>query len=153
MGHTTGSECSPIRKRNAMTTKGRYGKKTVTPTVPDEGTPKRLWKATFRRYINYTPTDKQKEEFHSWADDENLYVLVEWQASLGRQFSVSYDPRAECFQATLFERDEESINAGYIASARGQTAALAMLRVLWYVTVVFPDDWNALISPTAKDLW
>lgn len=125
----------------------------VTSLNSSEDTSKLHWKAAFRRYINYTPSDAQKEEFASWADDTNLYDLLEFHAKLGRQISVSYDLRNSCYQATCFERAEESVNAGYIATGRGGTPATALLRLLWYVTEIFPDDWNELISPTIKDLW
>lgn len=136
-----------------MTEKGRYARKVKGDgeklTEPGKPNVKAQWKG----FVNFTPSEPQKERFVQWLSEVNYYDALDEQAAKGRKISVGYSPNDGCYLATCLERDELSVNAGLMATARAATPSLAQLRLLFYVSEVFQPNWDYLYRGQNADKW
>jgi hypothetical protein len=111
------------------------------------------WSADFTGYVNFQPTEGQKEEFALWLEGKDYWEQLDQQTALGRKLAVALDPKQECYVATCMERDTRSVNAGLVCSARGSTSEMAVWRLLWYVSSALPYNWKSGLKKNAADLW
>jgi len=130
-------------------TKTKATKSTLTPsdTVGDR------FNAPYKGFINFNPSQAQKEDFSEWADSTDFWETLYTHLRLGRKFNCALDKDGKTFCASLMERDKLSPNAGLIATARGLRPDVAAWRLFYYVGELFPQDWNALFSIDQEDRW
>lgn len=109
--------------------------------------------AAYKGFVNFNPSQAQKEDFSQWADATDFWETLDTHLRLGRKFGVNMDKDGKTFCATLMERDRESPNAGLIATARALRPDVAAWRLFYYVGELFPEDWNEIGGNEQLDRW
>lgn len=136
-----------------MTQKNRY--KDTKNVHPEKGAalPSRNWDAAYAGFVNFNPTDAQKDAFVHWADSAEPFLIMDTHLALGRKISFAIDKDGVTHTCSCMERDSTSVNAGLICTARGRTSELAWFRLMYYLGVLFPENWNELSLTKSLDRW
>ncbi len=80
-------------------------------------------------------------------------LIMDTHLSLGRKVSFSIDKDGVTHTASCMERDSKSVNAGLICTARGRSSEIAWFRLMYYLGVLFPENWNELSLTKSLDRW
>lgn len=139
--------------RNAMSEKGRYASKAKGNPEKTEALASKFWNAAYTGYVNFNPSDAQKDAFVTWADSAEPFLIMQLEAEKGRKFTFATDKDGVTFTASCMERDNRSVNAGLIATARGRSIEIALFRLLFYISQLFPENWNELHTTVNLDRW
>jgi|SRR5215208_2572185 len=130
-------------------TKTRANRTSVTPASTNGD----KFSAPYKGFVNFNPSQSQKEDFSEWADATDFWETLDSHLRLGRKFGVTQDKDGKTFCATLMERDVTSPNAGLIATARALRPDVAAWRLFFYVGELFPKDWNTIEGLSQSDRW
>lgn len=107
---------------------------TRTSPVPRDG------KAAFTGFVNYTPTDKDKEAFTAWLDDvEDFDVLLSELVGDGWKFTVGYDSQTSAFVGAVARWDFGHVDAGIVLNVRAGTTELLLHKVVFALTDRYAD--------------
>ena len=127
---------------------------TAKDTVPNGSNARKTrWKAKFTEYVNFTPSDAQKERFALWISEHNLWDELADAMDKGIRVSWEWDDYNSCYQASAFCKDMDSVNAGRVCTARGAEQDTALSRLMWYISDDFPEDWKGKTKNVPKDVW
>ena len=132
---------------------GKQQKTADTTVSSSETARKTRWKAKFTEYVNFTPTDAQKERFAGWISSHNLWDELAMQMDRGIRVSWEWDDYSNCYQASAFCKDMDNVNAGRVCTARANEQDTALSRLMWYISEDFPEDWKAKVKQVQKDIW
>lgn len=113
---------------------------------------RRKFKAEWRGYVNFRPTEEHKANFAAWSAEVDFADILRDSAAKGEKLSSYWDERNASFVASIFVRDEDSVNAGLILTARGIDPITAIYRVFYFVGCCMPDDWSQHVAQTG-DGW
>lgn len=136
-----------------MTEKNRYKGNKGASTEKSAPLASTRWNAPYKGFVNFNPTDAQKDAFVEWADSAEPFLLIDTHLVLGRKVSFALDKDMQTVTASCMERDTLSVNAGLIATARGRSTEIALFRLMFYLGVLFPEDWNELHTTPQLDRW
>lgn len=136
-----------------MTQKNRYKGAQNGHTEKNSEVAPKFWNAAYSGYVNFNPTDAQKDAFVQWADSAEPFLILDAHLALGRKVSFAIDKDGVTHTCSCMERDTQSVNAGLICTARGRTSELAWFRLMYYLGVLFPENWNELSLTKSLDRW
>lgn len=110
--------------------------------------------AEFAGFINLQISEEQKEAFERWADSASPWEALEAFTVDGVAFSVKWDARSSAFMGSATQRRSGSPNAGLVTTARGGTAAKALFRTIFCVTILSrAEKWTDLQPVANPDRW
>lgn len=110
--------------------------------------------APFRGYINVVLDADDKTAFEGWSQSEEVWGVLEQQVSAGVGVALKPNSRDGGFLASATQRDVTSPNAGLCVTARGRTALLSLLRLLFILTVLDQGEkWEDTQPMADPDRW
>jgi len=136
-----------------MTGKAKSSVKSFTPSNAPADELARRFKAEFAGFVNFNPTESDKEAYVAWVQNCDVWEAMEVHSAKGRKLTVQMDVRNGGHMAMCMERDIESVNAGRICTSRGKTAGIALTRLLFLISDNFPEDWMKSGLMKGEDAW
>jgi hypothetical protein len=110
--------------------------------------------AEFRGYINLPLSVEEKENWAVWSGTSDVWAVLDAQIGLGINVSVKREKGGQLFVGSATQRDPSSPNAGLVITARGQSAWVALTRVLYCLVVLSRSDrWEDTQPVADPDRW
>lgn len=114
----------------------------------------RSYDAVFRGYINLNLSEQQKAAFVPWSEGASPWDALEAHVMDGINISLKLEAKSGGFLASATQRRTDSQNAGLVVTARGGTASVAFLRLLFSLTfLAHAERWEDLQPLANPDRW
>lgn len=126
---------------------GKVPKQSTKPVIEEA-----QFTAPFVGYINWKPTDDDKNLFASWLTGADLSAILDEAGDDGYKLGLGFDEKTKAYNATLTCRNPKLSNAGYVLSVRAPSASKALQRLLFCHVAVAGVGWERLGSHT-DDEW
>lgn len=128
----------------------KFGKSSK-PSKPPATQPTE-YDAPFIGYINWKPTEADKELFHAWIEAADLSAVLDEAGDDGYKLGVAYNEKTKVYTATLTCRSIKLPNAGYCLSVVAPTMSKAFQRLLFCHVAVAGPGWERL-GMLEDDAW
>lgn len=126
--------------------------KPIKPAQPSLPVKKgELYDETFVRFINFKPSDAQKEMYDDWIQTADVWGLLDRMGDDGYKLTVKYDETSKAYNALLMDRRKTSPVCGCILSVRASGMALAICRLVFVHSALAGQNWEQLAMPVSDD--
>lgn len=108
--------------------------------------------AKFIGYVNYNPTEADKEFFNEWVQTADLTGILDRLGDDGYKIGIGYDEKNKTYLCSITSRRASLPNAGYVLSLRANSASKALSRALFVHAAVAGEYWERLLGDD-EDKW
>lgn len=122
--------------------KEKFGTSAKKSSPPE--TVEAQFNAPFIGYINWKPTEDDKQLFASWITAADISAILDEAGDDGYKLGLGFDEKTRAYNATLTCRNPKLPNAGYVLSVRGPDASKALYRLLFCHVAVAGPGWERL---------
>jgi len=136
----------PRAKNADQANRGNYA-----PRKPKQVDLHPTWYAEYSGFANYDPTEKDKQRFDVWLEVTDVWEKLQEYTELGYKFTFSVEPRTGTSMATTMCRDEQSVNAGLMVSARSTDVGRALTKLLFIVDQCLGVEWSVSAPAAGRD--
>jgi len=107
--------------------------------------------AEFSGWVNASIPDANRADFEEFETSSRCIEAFDAIGKSHIRTSVVFDLKDQCYTANAFHMDEAHPSGGLMVSARSTTALRALMKLLYLIIEVMPEDWTELISRAKSD--
>jgi len=107
--------------------------------------------AEFAGWVNASIPDANRVDFEEFETSSRCIEAFDHVGKSHIRTSVVWDIKDQCYVANAFHMDEASPSGGLMVSARSTTALRALMKLLYLIIEIIPEDWSELLSRAKTD--
>jgi len=109
--------------------------------------------ADFGGWVNYTIPTTDQVKFEAWLQTTQPFDELAKLVERGHKFSLAWDEYTDTPFASVFVRNEDDDNAGYMTSQRSTDSIRALCKLIWALGHGMPDNWVELSASRPPAEW